>query len=152
MGSAGGLGSVAVAVDVSGGDTCRVDGFVVYGIDREKGEAGPDDAEPRDAPSVDGDDDRPINGDDGPANLSGCIAEVAKEICADANDFDKRGSPGGNGRGIADAGMEGTMGSGVGVEPGGDDFVPFAAVPRTFLRSYCCTSSLLRAFGGSYSS
>ena len=35
VGSTCGLGSVAMAVDASGGDTCRVDGRVVHGIDRE---------------------------------------------------------------------------------------------------------------------
>ena len=68
------------------------------------------------------------------------------------NDLDKRVSPGGDGRGVADAGMEGTMASGLEIEPEGDDFAHFAGAARTFGRSSCCISSLLRAVGESLSS
>ena len=71
MGSAGDLDGVAMADDAFGGDTCRVDGGVVHDVDREWGEAGPDDAKSRDVPSVDGDADRLLDGDCGTADVFG---------------------------------------------------------------------------------
>ena len=153
--TAGGLDGVAMADDASGGDTCRVDGGVMYGVDKGWGEAGPVDAEAPDVLFVDGDADRLLDNDSGPADIFGGIAELDTKVCVGANNFDEDRNAGGDNHGVADTETEGAMGSGVEIGSKGDvkiDFERFAAAVRTFSRSSCRISSALRAFGESLSS
>ena len=147
LGCGGASEGVVVADDAFGGDTCRVNGGVVDGVDREWEEAGPDDAESRDVSSVDGDTGRIVDGDGGPADVFGGIAEVNKRVCVGAKDFDDDGTAERNNPGVADADLEGAMESSVDVDTEGDaNFKEhFVAANRIFSRNSCCISSLLRA-------
>ena len=142
---------MAMADDAFGVDTCLVNGGVVHGVDREWGEAGPDDAESRDVPSVDGDADRLLDGDGGPADNFGCIAGVDKEVCVDANDHMNAGIAGRSNDEVAVAGTEGAIGSRVDVDTKDVDFEHFVAATRAFSINSCCISSLVRAFRDSLS-
>ena len=151
VGSADTLVGVAMADDAFGGDTCRVDGGVVNVVDREWGEARPDDA---DSTSIEGDDDKIFVGDGGPVDVLGGIAEVDKAVCVDAYDSDSDGIGGRDNRGVADAGTEGAIGSSVDVDTEGGaniDFEHVVAATRAFSINSCCISSSLRAFIGSLS-
>ena len=141
-----------MADDTFGDDTCRIDGGVVQGVDREREEAGPDDAESCDISSVEGDGGKAPDDDGEPADAFGDIAVADRSGCVDANDFDSGGPAGRENRELADAKIEGAMAASGDVDTKGDaDFggEQLVAASRPLSTNSCRMSSLLRAFAES---
>ena len=154
VGSVGDSDGVAMADDAFVDNTFRVDGGVVEGVDREREEAGPDDAESCDGSSVEGDRGKTLDNDGEPVGVFGDVAEINRGVWVDANDFDSGGTAGGESRELADAEIEGAMASSGDVDTKGDaDFSGehFVAASRALSLNSCRMSSLLRAFGESLS-
>lgn len=152
--SAGDSDGVAMADDAFGDNACCVDGGVVQGVDREREEAVPDDAESRDGSFVEGDGGEAPDDGGEPADAFGNIAEVDRSGCVDANVFDSGGSAGRENCELADAEVEGAMAASGDVDTKGDaDFggEQLAAASRPLSTNSCRMSSLLRALEESHS-
>ena len=152
--SAGDLDGMAMTDDAFGDNTCCVDGGVVQGVDRERKEAVPDDAESCDGSFIEGDGGKASDDDGKPADAFGDIAEGDRRSRVDANEFGGGGFAGRENGELADAELEGAMVASGDVDTKGDagfSGEQLVAASRALSINSCRMSSLLRAFGESHS-